>query len=92
MKRNIGQDLGDPECRHLCPREVGVCHPLVDMALCSPTWKVSKPIVQGFFMEVSSHMHDPLLTQSSSLLLSREDESGWESSKSFKLLIKAWSF
>lgn len=78
MKRNIGQDLEDPECRHLCPGEVGVCHPLVDMDMCSPAWKVSEPIVQGFFMEVSSHMLGPLLTQSSSHLPSREDEAGCE--------------
>lgn len=88
MKRNIGQDLEDLECRHLCPGEVGVCDRLVDMDMCSPTWKVSEPRVQGFFMGVSSHMHGRLLTQSSSLLPSQEDEACWN----FKHMIIAWSF
>lgn len=49
MERSIGQDLEVPKGRHLNPGKVGVCHPLVDMAMCSPTWKVSEPIFGDFF-------------------------------------------
>ena len=42
------------------PMELGVRQP-PDMWICSPTWKLPKPL-SGIFMEVSSRRHNQLLT------------------------------
>lgn len=46
--------------------------PSISVCSCSLAWKLSTPPTLGIFMEVSSHRHDQLLTQSPTPFLSEE--------------------